>query len=306
MKDIKRKANILSIGVSGKNQNISSLLALIEQESRQSDDLILLPEMCLGFDIVSMDSEAVFKMRKIAQKKGIYIVFTIFRHGDNENEKTFNTSILIDRKGNIAGTYDKIYPFWGEGFRDPPCFPGKDVLVCETDFGRVGISNCFDVNFPDVYKRLSDLGAELVLYPSGYSAGMSLQAHAINHNYYIISSTLVPDCAMYDISGNEIYYQKGPDNLNISRLSVDLDRSIFHFDYNLSKRDKLMAEHSGEIEQDTCLDREGWFTLRALNPEASVKKLAAEYGLEELSRYKKRKGDEIDKLRGFKFKNLTI
>ena len=290
-----RKISIVSIGVSGKNQNLPSLLSLIEQESRKGDDLILLPEMCLGFDIVSMDCEAVMKMRETAKHKRVYIVFTIFRYGDNNT--AYNSSILIDRNGSVAGIYDKAYPFWGEGFLDPHCMPGKDVPVFETDFGKLGIAICFDANFPDVFKQLSDLGAELVLYPSGYSAGMSLQAHAINHNFYIISSTLVPDCVMYDINGQEIYYQKSTGSANISRLAVDLDRSIFHFDLNLNKRDKLLLEHAGEIEQDTCLEREGWFTLRAAKQETSVRKLASEYGLEELTQYKKRKNDELNKLR---------
>jgi len=211
---------------------------------------------------------------------------------------------LIDRKGNIAGIYDKVFPFWGEGFHDPPSVPGKDIPVFETDFGKIGMAICFDANFPDAFKRLSDLGAELVIWPSAYSGGMSLQAHAINHNYYIVTSTLVPDCIMYDITGREIYYQKNPAGINISRLNIDLDRRIFHFDLNIGKRDRLLREHAGEIEQDTCLEREGWFTLRALKSGVSVKKLAKEYGLEELSDYKKRKGDELDRLRGFSLRSL--
>ena len=111
---INRQVNILNIGVSGKNQNISALLSLIEQESKEGVDLILLPEMCLGFSIIGMSDEAVVKMCKTAGRKGVYIILTVFRYGDNK--ETYNTSILIDRNGNIAGLYDKVYPFWGEGF----------------------------------------------------------------------------------------------------------------------------------------------------------------------------------------------
>jgi len=304
MDKINRQINLVSIGVSGKNQNISFLLSLIGRECQETDDLIVLPEMCLGFSVMGMGDEAVAKICEMANRKKAYIVFTFFRRGDSG--ETYNTSILIDRKGKIFGIYDKAFPFWGEGFSDPPCAPGKDVPAFETDFGRIGITNCFDVNFPDAYKRLSDLEAELVLYPSGYSAGMSLQAHAVNHNYYIVSSTLAPDCAMYDINGREAYYQKGADGLNISRLTVDLDRRIFHFDLNLAKRDKLLKEHAGEIEQDTCFEREAWFTLRAVKPGVSVRELAAEYGLEELSHYKKRKSRELDELRGFSLRSLPF
>ena len=302
MKNIGRNINIVSIGVSGKNKNLSTLLTLIEQEAHGELDLIVLPEMCLGITIYRMDCEAVKKISEMAKRKNVYINFTIFRYGDND--ETYNTSLLIDRDGNLAGIYDKAYPLLTEEYDDPPALPGKDVPVFETDFGKVGISNCFDANFPDVYKRLSDLVAELVLFPSGYSAGMSLQAHAINHNYYIVSSTLVPDCAVYDINGREIYYQKSSNGINISRLTIDLDRCIFHYDLNLSKRDELLKKHAGEIEQDSCSEREAWFTLKAIKPGISARKLAREYGLEELGHYKKRMGEKIDKLRGFSLRDL--
>jgi len=298
-----RKVNLVSIGVSGEaNQTLTCILPLLEQESQADVDLIVLPEICLGFTIYRMDCEAIIKMREIAARKKVYIVVTLFRYGDSD--EVFNTSVLIDRNGDIAGIYDKAYPFWSEEHQDPPCVPGKDVPVFETDFGKLGISNCFDVNFPDVYKRLSDQGAELVLFPSGYSAGMCLQAHAINHNYYIVSSTLAPDCAMYDITGQEVHYQKGDNGINISRLTIDLDRCIFHFDLNTEKCDKLLKEHAGEIEMDTCFIREGYFTLRSLKPGVSAKKLASDYGMEALTAYRKRKRDELDGLRGFTLRDI--
>ena len=291
-----RIINLVSIGVSGaENQNLTNLLSLIQQEAKDDTDLILLPEMCLAYNLIRMDGNEVAAMSKIAAQKRVYIVFTSFFEDGGKN---YNRSIVFGRNGDIVGIYDKAYTFFGEGFQDPPCHPGSDVPVFKTDFGIIGISNCFDVNFPDVYKRLYDQGAELVLYPSGYSAGMSLQAHAINHNYYIVSSTLTPDCLLYDINGQEVHYQCTP-KVNISHLQIDLDRCIFHFDNNLQKRDKLLKEHANEVEQDTCLEREGWFTLRSKKTGVSARQLAAEYGLEELTHYKKRKAAELNKLRGF-------
>jgi predicted amidohydrolase len=302
MENIGRKVNIISIGFSATPawQCLSAISKLLGDECKEGVDLIVLPEMCFGMSILRIDSEAVEKICDIAKQKRTYICLTFFRGGDGND--TYNSSLLIDRDGKIAGVYDKAYPFWSDEHNDPPCIPGKDVPVFCTDFGIIGISNCFDVNFPSVYERLSEQGAELILYPSGYSAGASLQAHAINHNFYIVSSTLIPDCAVYDINGREIHYQKASGDLNISRLSLDLDRCVFHYDLNIAKRDKLLAEHHGEVEQDSCLEREAWFTLKAIKPGVSVRKLAAEYGLEELGHYKKRKRNELDQLRGFSLK----
>jgi len=304
MKDEKigRHVNIVSIGVSRENGTLSNLLSLIDKESNEETDLAIVPELCLGFSIHHMDGEAITKMRELAKQKEIYIAFTAFRYGDTEAD-VYNSTILIDRKGDITGVYDKAFPFWSDEHLDPPSIPGKDVQVFETDFGKIGITICFDVNFPDAFKRLSDLGAELVIWPSGYSGGISLQAHAINHNYYIVTCTTTPDCAVYDITGREWYYQMTP-GVNVSKLSLDLDRCIFHFDLNMEKRDQLLAEHADDVEMDCCLEKEGWFTLRAKKPGVSVRGLAAEYGLEELAHYKKRKSDELDGLRGFSLRSL--
>ena len=64
------------------------------------------------------------------------------------------------------------------GHLTPPVQVGREVPVYQADFGRVGMAICFDVNFPAVWQRLADAGAELVLWPSAYSAGSSLQEEA--------------------------------------------------------------------------------------------------------------------------------
>jgi hypothetical protein len=186
---------------------------------------------------------------------------------------------------------------------DPPCSIGREIPVFETDFGKIGMAICFDANFPEVWKRLSLGGAELVLWSSAYSAGTSLQAHAINYNYTVITSTLCHDCLVYDITGEEIYYQKTPGDVNISHITVDLDRCIFHENYNMGKREKLLKDYEGKIESGPYMERESWFTLYSVSPEVSAREVAAEYGMEELSAYKHRSIVEIDKMRGFKFEN---
>jgi predicted amidohydrolase len=197
--------------------------------------------------------------------------------------------------------YDKVYPFWSEFELEPPCAVGREAPVFDTDFGKVGMAICFDANFPEVFRQLSLGGAEVVLWSSAYSAGMSLQAHAINHNYSIVTSTLCSDCLVYDITGEEIYYQKKPQGeVLASHLSLDLDRCIFHENYNWDKRAKLLEDYEGKIESDAWQKRESWFTLRAIAPGISAREIAAGYGMEELTAYKRRSLVEIDKMRGAK------
>jgi len=113
-----------------------------------------------------------------------------------------------------------------------------------------------------VWKWLADHGTELVIWPSAYSAGTSLQAHALNHHYYIATATQKADCVVYDITGKEILYESS-DDLNVSRFTLDLDRGIYHEDFNLEKRNRLLQERGDDVLQEKRLTREAWFVLKA-------------------------------------------
>ena len=66
-----------------------------------------------------------------------------------------NTAVLLDRQGRIALALTRSTPTGPEFDVDPPVQPGSDVPVVETDFGRIGIAVCFDVNVPEIWKRLA-------------------------------------------------------------------------------------------------------------------------------------------------------
>ena len=188
----------------------------------------------------------------------------------------------------------------------PPINPGEASRVYRADFGRIGFATCFDANFPEVWKGLADNGAEVVVWPSAYSAGRSLQAHAINHHYYIVSCSWTPDCIVYDITGERLVYETGSKDVNVSRVTLDLDRVIFHENFNLDKRDKLLREHAQDVTQEQWLKLEQWFVLRAKRPGVSARELARAYELEELRHYLDRSRAAIDQRRGWEFAEETV
>jgi hypothetical protein len=200
----------------------------------------------------------------------------------------------------VACVYDKVYPYWSEFEQKPPVQIGRDAPVHAADFGRVGMAICFDVNFPAVWQQLADQQAELVLWPSAYSAGSSLQAHALNHHFAIVTATSTGDCQVYDITGERIIDEKRED-LNISRITLDLDRGIYHENFNRDKRARLLCERGQDVLLEKCLPREEWFVLRAKRPNVSARALAKAYGLEELRDYLSRSRREIDRMRGAAF-----
>jgi predicted amidohydrolase len=298
-----RPVRVVSIGFHA-GRPLEEIVELVDEQGTHGADIIAIPETCRGLNGKTrepLDGPTVSAMARLARKHRTYIVCPIDRQ---DGERHFNSAVLLDRSGNAVCIYDKIYPVWQQECVPLEVVPGKEVKVYEADFGRVGFAICFDVNWAPIWKRLSDLGAELVIWPSAYSAGRSLQAQAILYNYYIVSATWWPDCHVFDIDGQLIVHEEHnrDPKTNVTRITLDLDRCVFHQDLNYpDKVKKLLAERGDEIEQEKWLPLEGWFVLRAKRPGVSARRLAREYGLEELRHYINRSQCEIDKCRGWEF-----
>jgi hypothetical protein len=290
-----RPVRVVSIAFSGKS--LDEVVKAVDHEGAKGADIILLPEVWHGDKPEPIDGPAVTSMATLARKHKVYIVSPIDRW---DGKQRFNSAVLLDRNGKIACVYDKLYPTTVELQWKPPRQPGNDAAVYQADFGRVGLAICFDVSYPEVWRRLADRGAELVLWASAYSAGASLQAHALNHNFYIVTSTTERDCTVVDVTGEVLLYENKP-GINVSRITLDLDRGIYSTDFNMEKRDKLLREHADDIALDKWMPREAWFVLKAKRPGVSARKLAAQYGLEELRPYLARSRREADRLRGWEF-----
>jgi predicted amidohydrolase len=291
---IGRPVRIVSLGFN--NKSLAEIARVVDREGAKGADLIILPETWRGQkdSPETLDGPTVTALAGLAKKHSTYLVCPIDRQ---DGTRRLNTAVLINRQGKVSGVYDKVYPYWSEFDLKVPVEPGREARVFQTDFGKLGLAICFDVNFPEVWQRLADRGAELVVWPSAYSAGTSLQAHALNHHFYIVTSTLTRDCLVYDITGEELLYEKGND-LNVSHITLDLDRGIYHQNFNIERRDKLLKEHGQSVKQAKWLDREQWFVLQATRPGVSARALAREYGLEELRDYLSRSRREIDQRRG--------
>jgi hypothetical protein len=297
---IGRPVRVVSIGFA-MGKPLDQVAKLVDQEGARGTDIIALPETFRGQDDHGseelLNGAAITTLAELAKKHQTYIACPIDR---NDGDKRFNSVVLLDRKGQVVCIYNKVFPYWSEYDVTPPVNPGEEVPVHAADFGRVGFATCFDANFPEVWQRLADQRAELVIWPSAYSAGASLQAQALNHHYYIVSSTQIPDCLVYDITGERLHYSH-EQAVNISRVSLDLDRGIYHEDFNLPKREKLLQERADEVVQEQWLKMEQWFVLKAKRPAVSARAVAREYGLEELGSYIARSRLGIDQRRGWEF-----
>ncbi len=285
--------------------SLEEIAGYVDKAGPAGVDMIALPELARGQNDQSKEDlhgPTVTRMAALAKKYNTYIVCPIDRIDGN---RRLNTVVLLDRRGEVACVYDKIFPYWDEFDVHPPVDVGDEAQVYRADFGLLGFATCFDVNFPEVWQRLADKGAEVVIWPSAYSAGTSLQAHALNHHYYIVSTTQMSDCLVFDITGENLLYQKS-ERVNVTSVTLDLDRGIYHINFNIPQRDKLLKERPEDVDQEKWLESEQWFVLKAKRPGVSARELARQYGMEELRHYLDRSRRAIDKRRGWQYEARVL
>jgi len=278
-----------------RNEGLDKIAEIIDEEGAKGTDIIVLPETWRGqFQPETLEGETITVLSELAKKHNTYILSPIDR---TDGKFRYNSAVLINREGRVVFVYDKVYPYWNEFDLEPPVTPGiNGEMVYDTDFGRIGIAICYDVNFPEIWQALREKNAEVVFWPSAYSAGSQLQAYALLHHYYIVTSTYSKDCQVYDITGQRILDEKSYE-ITTAKITLDLDRGIYHENFNMGKLDKLLKTHGDEVEKELDMPREEWFVLRAKRPGVSARCLAKEFEMEELTDYQDRSRREINQKR---------
>ncbi len=119
-----------------------------------------------------------------------------------DDGRIYNTALLVDAHGDVLLRYEKVHLFdvnWPDGntYQESATVTSGDQLpsVCKTrDLGILGISVCYDVRFPELYRHLSQLGAEVITVPAAFTAytgkdhwQVLLQARAIENTCYMIA-----------------------------------------------------------------------------------------------------------------------
>tara|TARA_B110000971_G_scaffold212890_1_gene242972 strand:+ start:1000 stop:1794 length:795 start_codon:yes stop_codon:yes gene_type:complete len=195
---------------SGKNiqKNLNFSKKLILKAIRQKSDLIITPENSTLFGLskkelmksaTTMQKDFyLVEMKKIAQKykKWILVGSAVIK----EDNKIKNRSILINSKGKIQAYYDKIHMYDAtlskkEKYSESKIFtPGKFIKTANLPWGKVGLSICYDVRFPSMYRKLSKKGSLFISVPSAFTKTTGkkhwhslLKARAIENFSYIFA-----------------------------------------------------------------------------------------------------------------------
>ncbi|MDY3030508.1 MAG: carbon-nitrogen family hydrolase [Clostridia bacterium] len=148
-----------------KSERLSHAESLIRTAA--DSDLILLPELWnTGFfsydeyerSCEADDGETISMLSRLAADIKAYIFTGSFVQ--KRNGKLYNTAMLLDRSGATAASYSKIHLF-GEERQYMTC--GDKAVTVDTELGKIGLSICYDLRFPEQYRRMTDCGAEIFL-----------------------------------------------------------------------------------------------------------------------------------------------
>jgi predicted amidohydrolase len=192
------KATCIQMGALGtRSGNIDRAVAL----TRETDaDLLVLPELfthCRDFtsgEPIPGPTTEVFA--RLAREKGSYIVMGSILEAD-EHKRIFNTSVLIDRRGTICARYRKIHLFSYQSKEKRSLTAGAEVVVAPTELGVIGLSICYDLRFPELYRTLVQKGAEIIVCPAAWPFArlehwIALnRARAIENQCYVIGCNQV-------------------------------------------------------------------------------------------------------------------
>ena len=284
------KVAAISIGFGGQH-DVKLKLAIehLHTAGKNSVDIACLPEEFAGTEAEPIPGPTTRAVAIPAKKYNMYVICPI---REQAGDKQFNTAVLIDRKGKIAGYYRKVFVFWGEGLH----VSTEGVKAFDTDFGRISILTCFDLNFAELWRECDALDVDIVFWPSAYGGGSPLNAFAILYHYYIVP---VGAGNIIDITGKTFDKIEKPRPKQFI-ATLDLDRAFAHYDFNRKKVEKMLTEHKGEIKVERKLSDEDlapWWLFKAVKPGVSVRKLLKEYHIETLREYQHRSREQINEAR---------
>ena len=165
--------------------NIAAASEMIRAAAAQGAVFIATPEMTNLLDIRpgmarakvrrEAEDESLPKLRALAAELGVTLLIGSLAIALDEEVRFANRSFLIGPDGAIRARYDKIHMFDvevgdGQTYRESRAYrPGEAAVLAGTPFARLGLTICYDVRFPHLYRRLAQAGAEVLTIPAAFT-----------------------------------------------------------------------------------------------------------------------------------------
>lgn len=193
------------------DDNLLAAAHLIEQAAKQNARLVVLPENFAIMGLTDFDKYKVkedFGVGKIqgflsaqARKNHVYIVAGTIPVACDEENKVRAASLVFNDEGQCVARYDKIHLFDvtisdTEKYQESDSIqPGDKIVTVDTPFGKLGLSVCYDLRFPELFRCLFNAGAEILIVPAAFTVKTGnahwevlLRSRAIENFSYVIGA----------------------------------------------------------------------------------------------------------------------
>ncbi|MCS7025960.1 MAG: carbon-nitrogen hydrolase family protein [Bryobacteraceae bacterium] len=213
----------------GPQANVEAFIERFQNEVHGPTDIILFPE---GMTVVgtgrsyvevaeSVPGPTTERLAKLAKARNSYIVAGLY---EAEGTAVYNTAVLLDRQGRLAGKYRKVYLPREE--YEAGLTPGNQFPVFDADFGRLGLMICYDVFFSDPAKALAMQGAEMILLPIWGGDEVLARARAIENRVFLVTSGYDHPTYIMDPDGERLSVASGQGRVAVA--TVDLSKRYSH------------------------------------------------------------------------------
>lgn len=214
-------------------------------------DLICLPE---GASVIGTDKTYAEvaqeipgplsqRLSEVAKAKRSYLVAGLYEKEGKEGGCIYNTAILLDREGKVVGKYRKTHLPSSEA--EGGLTPGREYPVFDTDFGRLGILICWDLQFPEPWRAMALKRAEIMALPIWGGNEVLARARAIENHVYLVSASYDMKTMVIDPTG-EIMTEAKPDQ-PIARTTIDLNRVILQLPWLGNMGTMTWKERRGDL-----------------------------------------------------------
>jgi predicted amidohydrolase len=191
--------------------NLDKAEALVRRAAKGGAQYVQTPEntgiMELKPELVLAAAESEGKSGPLAWARALARELGIWLHIGSiaiklDQSRVANRSYLLDPKGRVTARYDKLHMFdvdlaGGESYRESQYFrPGAKAVLADLPFGRLGLSICYDLRFPSLYRALAAAGAELIAIPAAFTKQTGeahwhvlTRARAIETGAFVLAAT---------------------------------------------------------------------------------------------------------------------
>lgn len=189
--------------------NLDTAMAALQRVSRQGAKLAVLPEMwSCGYDyrnLPELAKETPRVLQELQRECRKLELVTVGSLPELHDGTIYNTAYVIDR-GDIVGSYRKLHLF-STMREDQFLGSGNDTLVVDTSVGRLGVAICYDLRFPELFRKLALAGAEIICIPAEWPKPRQehwktlLRARAIENQLFVIAANCCGVQGKLDFTG---------------------------------------------------------------------------------------------------------